>query len=45
MQLDLISRATPLNNWLILPVLDFDNTFDFFKNQKRGWLFLVKSYF
>ncbi len=45
MQLDLISRATPLNNWLILPVLILIILLIFFKNQKRGWLFLVKSYF
>jgi hypothetical protein len=45
MQLDLISRATPLNNWLILPVLILIILLIFFKNQKRDWLFLVKSYF
>ena len=45
MQLDLISRVTPLNNWLILPVLLLIILLILFKNQKRGWFFLVKSYF
>ena len=45
MQLDLISRITPSNNWLILPVIGLIILLIIFKNNKRNWSFIAKSYF
>ena len=45
MQLDLISRITPHNNWLVLPVLGVIILLIIFKNNKRSWSFMAKSYF
>jgi hypothetical protein len=45
MQLDLVSRVTPSNNWLVLPVIGLIIVLIIFKNNKRPWGFIVKSYF